>query len=229
MNIFMARWAQGILCTGLLALGSTLDAATSGPFTTTTPIPLTYTDWSLSLSLPKFDSALGTLNSVRIDLSGGISSVLTISNSISASSSSVGDGGTRVRFSVQDSGNHFSTPEITTYSDTYSYNLLPGESVTTDPLTGSGSYAHTYTLQAILDEFTGPGTITLPASTLTTSVMENSGGNYTVQQVTRAELTATVTYDYTAVPEPGSLALLGLGGLMVLLVKRRALGRLGQH
>ena len=51
---------------------SVVRADTIGPFATTTPIPATLTDWNGSLSFPKFNSALGTLTSVELDLSSGL-------------------------------------------------------------------------------------------------------------------------------------------------------------
>lgn len=50
-----------LICTAFTAARADL---VSGPFTTTTPIPLTLTDWTGSLSFPQFDSSLGTLTGV---------------------------------------------------------------------------------------------------------------------------------------------------------------------
>ena len=87
---------------------SKLFAAISGPFTTSTPIPLTLTDWSLGLDFPKFNSALGTLISVELDLSGSLSTIITVTNS--ALSSSSGTAKTEVQYTVQDGGLNLIAP-----------------------------------------------------------------------------------------------------------------------
>ena len=67
------------------AAGSSQAATIS--FNTTTPIGSILTDWLGTLSFPQFNSALGTLDIVQIDLSGSLSTVLTITNSSPTGSS----------------------------------------------------------------------------------------------------------------------------------------------
>jgi hypothetical protein len=79
----------------------------------------------------------------------------------------------------------------------------------------------TYTSGAILTEFTGGGNIGLNASTFTQTTLSNTGGNTTSSQVTDAGLTGTVTYTYTAVPEPSTFGLLALGLSALPLLRRQ--------
>lgn len=184
----------------------------SGPFTTTTPISLTLTDWSSSLAFPKFNPALGSLTAVQIDLSGSMRTVLTVTNN--GLSSSSGTAKTELQMTVQDSGSNLIDPTIDMFSSNFNYtNLGAGQSVTSGILTKNGSSSDIYTLAAVLAEFTGPGTITLPAFTFTQTWLTNTGGNTSASQVTNASLTGSVTYSYD-VPEPATVALLSLGGLL---------------
>ena len=198
----------------------------SGPFTTSTPIPYTLTDWHGSLSFPMFDSALGTLTEVDMTLTGDMQTTLTVTNSSPDPSS--GNANTEVQMSVQDAGLNFSPPQIDFYSPAFGYSLAGGGSVSSGLLTKTGSGSEVYTLSAILAEFNGPGTIALPASTFTQTVLSNTGGNTAASQVTQADLTGTVTYHYNPVPEPSTLALFGVAALG-LLVGAAATGGVGHR
>ncbi len=211
----------------LLALSTLTQAATSGPYVTSTPIPSTLTDWTGSLAFPKFNPSLGTLTSVTIGLSTSIRVVMTVTNSSLDPSS--GTARTEVQFTVQDAGWNLITPEIDSFTPSFAYSLGPGDSVTSGTLTKSGSSTDLYTDAAILAEFIGPGTIVLPASTFTQIWLSNAGGDTLASQITNASLTGTVTYEYTlggeaGVPEPGSMLLFGsaLIGLTILLRSRLA-------
>jgi len=61
-----------IAAVAAVAIASSAQANTSGPFTTSTPIGYTLTDWSSSLSFPKFNSSLGTLTEVDLYLNAGM-------------------------------------------------------------------------------------------------------------------------------------------------------------
>ncbi len=211
----------------LLGLSTLSQAATSGPFVTTTPVPYTLTDWTASLAFPRFDSSLGTLTSVTLGLSSSIQVVMTVTNSAPEASS--GTARTEVQFTVQDVGGNLITPEIDSSTPSFAYDLGPGSSVTSGTVTKTGTSTDVYTSAAILAEFTGPGIIILPASTFTQIWLTNAGGQTFATQVTNGRLTGTVTYEYTlagetGVPEPSTMLLFGsaLIGLAVLLRTRLA-------
>jgi hypothetical protein len=203
-----------LLALVLLAIASIAlpaQASTLGPLPTTTPIAPTLTDWAGTLEFPQFDPSLGTLISVELTISGAISTDITVANS--ATTGSDGTVKTECLFTVQDSGNNLVAPQLDLLSPVFSYSLAPGGSISSGTLMKSGSDTQTYTSPVVLSEFTGLGSITLNASTFTQTLLANTGGNTAAGQVTTGSATGTVTYNFTPVPEPGSLAMLGGLGL----------------
>jgi hypothetical protein len=203
-----------VLSAFVLAAPSLVRAGTI--VTPPSTVLLTPTDWPTgeTLSFPQFDPSLGTLTSVTLDLSGSLNTTITATN-VDGSNTSSGTANAQVQFSVQDLGSNLTVPQLTLTSPGFTYSLLPGQSISSGPLTQSGTSSNTYTNPAVLDEFTGLpgnlGTNSLSASTYTLALIAVHGGNTYPSQVTAASLTGTVTYTYTAVPEPSAFALLGAG------------------
>ena len=114
-------------------------------------------------------------------------------------------------------------PQLDLLSPDFAYILAPGGSITSGTLTKSGSDTQIYTSAVVLSEFTGPGSITLNASTYTQTLLANTGGNTAAGQVTTGSATGTVTYNFTPVPEPSAFVMLGLlvVGLMGRAVRRK--------
>ena len=241
-SFLMAAAGVGFLCSGSL-----VHAQTIGPIITTTPIPLTKTDFTGGLTFTKFDQSLGTLLSVQLDVSASIQTVLSVKNN--AASSSNGFARTQVTVFVNDPGgvlpvpgvDAFGQPVIGAYNVTIlspgvAYNLAPNQSMTSGTLTANGANSVTFTSAAngnIVSQFAGisGSSITLGVGTDTRTLISNNGGNTTASQVTQASATGTVTYTYLAapppaVPEPGMMAFALSGGAglagMVVRGRRRA-------
>jgi len=210
----------------LLAVCSTGSlAATTGPFTTSTPIPLSQTDLSGQLLFPQFDPTLGTLTQVELDLFTTFNTTLSVQNK--SSSSSVGGATTQVQVTVQDMNHNFTGPEMDLLSPDFTYHLGAGQSLQSGVLSSSASASQDYTLASILSEFTGAGSIGLNAGTSTLAFRANSGGGTIASQFTEASLTGDVVYTYTpysntVIPEPATLGFsfglpaLALGALPLL-------------
>ncbi len=225
----------GFALVGMLALtvvsakASPPGIYTSGPFTTSTPISFTTTDWSNSLVFPKYTpDGDDYLISIELTLSSTLRTTLTVTNA--GGSSSSGQAKTELQVTVQDPLNLLQplfptpppsyTPQLDILSNAFNYSLSPGGSTTSGLLTKNGISSDTYTLGAILAEFTGAGTISLAASTFTQTALFNTGGGTGASQVSTASLTGTITYTY--VPEPTAAVLLLGSGAMLLLRRRRA-------
>jgi hypothetical protein len=159
---------------------------TSGPFTTSTPISFTTTDWSNSLVFPKYTpDGDDVLISIDLFLQATLRTTLTVQNT--GDSASSGTARTELYITVQDPMNllqpvntfppPFYVPQIYIISNPYSYSLLPGASTSSGLLTKNGSATETYTLASILSQFTGTGNITLSANTFTETLLANTGGN----------------------------------------------------
>lgn len=229
----MKRIESGLLRVAvvlLAAYGTHAMAAISGPFTTSTPIPLSPTDLSGTLVLPQFDPALGILTAVQLDLSTTFITTLTVQNNSESSSSGMAK--TQVQFTVQDTGNHLTGPAMDLLSPGFSYHLAAGDSVDSGELTKNSSVSQVLNLASVLAEFTGTGDVDLDASTATLAFRANTGGNTYSTQVTEASLTCDVVYTYTptAVPEPAALGLtFGLPALVLgafpLLRRQRQISR----
>jgi hypothetical protein len=219
MHLTRAKCCAFLALILTLSLSSVVCSDTSGPFTTTTPVAYTRTDWARTLAFPKFNSALGTLTQVDILIPSAMRTTLTVTNS--ASSTSTGSAQTEVKVTVSEpSLGMLAQPDY--YSPEFAFELDPGESVISGQLVKTGMDMQSYTTPSVLSAFTGPGTITFDAGTYTKTWIGYNGGNTEATQVTDASCTGQVTYWYE-VPEPSGLMVLvpGLLGLVTMIKRRR--------
>ena len=181
------------------------------------------TDYTVTLTLPKFDTTLGTLQEVHVSMSNSYAQNGTVQNmSGSAQDFTVNTTGT---FRLKDGGSNLLLTNGYNQSQTYTQ-LGAGATSTYGPFSGSPSSNVVYTTGTIFNEFNGgPGNINLSFQTLDGYGVSGGGNNAQVILNTSVGVTASVFYVYTTVlttPEPGAFAfLLGGGVFSALLVNRR--------
>jgi hypothetical protein len=205
---------------GLVSAGILLTA-TQG---VTAPWTVTYTDvyppgtteWSHNFVLPLFDPAWGTLQSVYIAASESVNMNGTVQNTSTGPQSFTFRAGSLLTVTLPDSLGYLQPSPLALAQ---AYNLPAGGSAPYGPVSASDSVNYTYTAPVDMAWFQGVGTFTLPAFTQTQELIAGGGGNIIAILSTVAG--ATVQVEYTYIPEPASLALLALGGAVMLLRRRR--------
>jgi len=177
------------------------------------------TDWGVSVGLPVdfvipyFNSALGTLNAVTITLDGQVSTLFSITSTQANTRNTTANSAAEIAIAALG----------LSISSTGSQNVsVPGgATVNVGPVLGTG----TKTIDGIVADWIGSGNRLLSAEAFGNSGT-SGGGNLDTSVQTWANGTLTVVYDYTvpapaAVPEPASMALIGLGALGLAAVRRR--------
>jgi len=200
---------------GLLLTASEAKATTETFTYTHSP---STTEWSDNFILQEFNPALGSVTSVYISASEDVTMDGTVKNNATGPESFTFRAGSQLILTLPGAlGSLMPSP----LASAQAFNLPSGGTAPYGPVNASDSVNSTYTLPGDMALFIGAGTLNLPGYTQSQELISGGGGNISADLNTVAGATVEVQYNYVPVPEPGSLALLALGGAVVLLRKRR--------
>ena len=190
-------------------------------------IGLSTTNWNSSVSLPKFDTSLGTLQYIEFFLGGHVEGTAkfeskdaapaTVTMNLQANIMLMRPDSTILLVTIPFALTVDNVPEWDGADD-----YLGPSGRTYEGLSGNKQESTTSSTPADLALFSGSGSIILPVSALGTSY-GSGAGNLLLQFSTSASADAKVRYYYEPVPEPSSLIALftGLTGIAGLVGSRR--------
>jgi hypothetical protein len=191
-------------------------------------VSLTTTDWSDALVFSQFDPSLGTLNSITVLLEGEVLGTIAFESLDNAPATITAELKAQITLTRPDATKlAVVVPTVQTvdmvaaFDGTIDFDLPSGKTYTDLAVSGSDSLT-TPPPGDDLALFTGLGTISLPVTAVGQS-NATGAGNLLASFMTQAAAQVTLTYDYTpaTVPEPSTLALVGLGLPVGLLLRRR--------
>lgn len=181
------------------------------------------TEISQTGSLDLFDSALGTLNSVTLTLTGSDTTTISLTNRAANPQTVRATGTVDLMFSSSLAGLDLSSVIMGLSATTGFVTLASGASQSFGPLTDTDSAV--LTPLASLFSVAGGGSFNISCTSISGIALTGGGGNVDSSQTTTAGCGASIVYDYTPtttpVPEPTSMALVGLGALGLAAARRR--------
>lgn len=215
----LARSTRLVLAACVVAATSLPSRADAASITFSDQVPLGDVEISGTLSVARFDPSLGVLTGVSWSITGAIATILGIENF--SARTITGSAFTNVDFDVASADLSLgASPDFGVSGSTGLVSLGVGQSALF-PITSQNTITGT---EAPGAGFLLPGTIDLSYLTTTSFGGSGFGGDLTLSQATDAALAFSITYEFTVIPEPGSLSMLaaGLLGLAGAARARRA-------
>jgi len=201
----------------LLALFLVAGVASACPYSQNCSIVAGPTELSGNVVCPQFNIG-GTVGGISITVTGSITGSIALTNN--SGRPQTGSATVSSQFSIASiaglgsgpaplSGFTWTNPIFTVSYGTSVVTLDPTQTLTFNGLSGTASATLTDSTQILL--YVGSGTFNIPVSTVTGIGIFGGGGQIGASQSTNASATAVVTYDYSTVPEPGTMLLIGCG------------------
>lgn len=218
-----------LLACAILAAAAGIARADQITFSDT--IPLANTNWVDSVTVSKFDPALGFLDSIEFELTGHVEGDVQF-ESLDASPAHV-ETSLSALIELHRPDNSLlldvlpafmTADDVSAFDNVIDFGGTSGRSYlnqSADQMDSSTSPPPASDLTLFTGAPHAPGTITLPVNANATSTASGAG-NLLAAFETLASATVVVKYNYT-VPEPATFAMLALGtGLIPLRRRRRA-------
>jgi hypothetical protein len=215
----MRLFVTSVVMFSLLAAGAQANTITySGS------VGLARTSWTNSITVPQFNPALGSLDSIQFILDGHVEGSAAFENKDASPATVTMDLQALLKLYRPDNSVLVLTLPVATTSDNASawdglddFGGTSGKTYSGLAANSSDSAITSSAADILL--FTGIGNITLPLTAAGAST-GSGAGNLLLQFSTDASANATVIYNYT-VPEPATMGLMSLAGAALLFRRGR--------